>query len=78
MTIKKPMQAAEAETVVTPVTTGGATIADRFKLDVPDPNAKKPTGVGTILAVVAGFLALAVAGILTFVLYTHLEFLQNA
>ena len=64
--------------MVTPMTSGGAAIADRFKLDVPDPNAKKSTGVGTILAVEAGFLALAVAGILTFVLYTHLDFLQNA
>ena len=74
MTLKKPMMEAAAGSAVS----GGATIADRFKLDVPDPNAKKPAGTGTILVVVAGFLALAVAGILTFVLYTHLDFLQNA
>ena len=72
------MNASGTGSVAAPMTTGGAAIADRFKLDVPDPNAKKPTGVGTILAVVAGFLALAVAGILTFVLWTHLDFLQNA
>ena len=79
MTIKKPMKApAAAETPVAPAP-GGATIADRFKLDMPDPNAKKAaTGAGTTIAVIAGFLALAVAGILTFVIYQHWEFLQGA
>lgn len=80
MTIKKPMKAAPAavESPVAPAP-GGATIADRFKLDMPDPNAKKASaGKGTLFAVVAGFLALAVAGILTFVIYQHWEFLQGA
>lgn len=79
MTIKKPMKAAEpAETAAAPVA-GGATIADRFKLDLQDPSAKKAkTGVGTLVAVIAGFAALAVAGILAFVIYQHWEFLQAA
>ena len=80
MTIKKPMKAPEApaETAAAPVT-GGATIADRFKLDLQDPNAKKqPAGAATLVAVIAGFLALAVAGILTFIMYQHWEFLQTA
>ncbi len=77
MTIKKPMKEA-AETPAAPVT-GGATIADRFKLDMPDPNAQKAAaGKGTTFAVVAGLLALAVVGVLTFVIYQHWEFLQGA
>jgi len=67
-----------AETVVAPAT-GGATIADRFKLDMPDPDAQKPAaGKATLFAVIAGLAALAVAGILTFVIYQHWEFLQAA
>jgi len=79
MTIKKPMKApATAEAPAAPAA-GGATIADRFKLDMPDPNAQKAsTGKGTLFAVIAGFLALAVAGVLTFVIYQHWEFLQSA
>ena len=56
----------------------GATIADRFKLDMPDPKAKAPEGKGTLYAVVAGGLALIVAGILTYTLYQHWEFLMGA
>ena len=79
MTIKKPMKtAAPAQTAGAPAP-GGATIADRFKLDMPDPNAKKASsGAGTTVAVIAGFLALAVAGILTFIIYQHWQYLANA
>jgi len=82
MTIKRPMK---TETPAAPVddgatAAGGATIADRFKLDLQDPNAKKrsSSGTGTKIAVVAGLIALAVAGILTFVIYQHWEFLKGA
>ena len=82
MTIKKPTKAvtAEAATVATMApAAGGATIADRFKLDLTDPNAKKASvGVGTMCAVIAGVLALAAAGFLTFILYQHWQFLANA
>jgi len=80
MTIKKPMKAPEtAETTVAPAA-GGATIADRFKLDVPAETvgAKPAAGKATLFAVIAGFAALVVAGILTFVIYQHWEFLQAA
>lgn len=78
MTIKKTSKAVENVEPVAPAT-GGATIADRFKLDMPDPNAKKaPAGKGTMCAVIAGVLALAVAGFLTFVIYQHWQFLANA
>ena len=78
MTIKKTSKAVEN---VEPAASaaGGATIADRFKLDMPDPNAKKASaGKGTVCAVIAGVLALAVAGFLTFVIYQHWQFLANA
>lgn len=58
---------------------GGAAIADRFKLDMTDPSAnKKPAGKGAMFAVLAGVIALAVAGFLTFLLYQHWEFLSAA
>ena len=75
MTIKKPTPSA-AEPAMSPV--GGAMIADRFKLDMPDPNARKASGAGTTMAVVAGLLALAVAGVLTFIIYQHWQYLANA
>ena len=56
-----------------------ATIADRFKLDAPDPNAKKAaSGAGATVAAIAGLAALAVVGVLTFTLFQHWEFLKGA
>ena len=58
---------------------GGATIADRFKLDMPDPKARKSaSGPATTCALVAGLIALAVVGILTYVIWQHWEFLMPA
>ena len=57
---------------------GGATIADRFKLDVPEKPVSKGAGTATKIAVVAALIALAVAGILAFTLYDHWEFLKGA
>ena len=76
MTIKKPMKTAATAAPAAPAAGGGATIANRFKLDAPDPDAKKPAGKGATCAGVAGLLALAVAGILTYILYQHWEFLM--
>ena len=79
MTIKKPMKApAPAPDAAAPAT-GGATIADRFKLDMTEP-AKKPVagGTATTVAGIAGLVALIVAGILTYILYQHWEFLMPA
>lgn len=80
MTIKKPTKtAAETEVEAIPAAAGGATIADRFKLDLTDPaKAKKPAGKGAVCAVIAAFAALAVSGFLTFVIYQHWEFLKGA
>ena len=79
MTIKKPMKApAPASDAAVPAA-GGATIADRFKLDMTEPT-KKPAagGPASTIAAVAGLLALAVAGILTYILWQHWEFLMPA
>ena len=79
MTIKKPMKApAPASDAAVPAA-GGATIADRFKLDMTEP-VKKPAagGPASTIAAVAGLLALAVAGILTYILWQHWEFLMPA
>ena len=56
---------------------GGAAIADRFKLDAPVAQ-KASTGKATSFAVAAGLIALAVAGILTYILWQHWEFLMPA
>lgn len=75
MTIKKPMKTAAAA----PAQVGGATIAGRLQLDTSDV-AKAPAegGKASTVALVAGLLALAVAGILTYVLWQHWEFLMPA
>ena len=81
MTIKKPMKAPAPEPAETPAAaTPAATIADRFKLDMPDPAAAKKSsgGAGAMIALVAGLLALAVSGVLTFIIYQHWEFLKAA
>ena len=79
MTIKKPMKAAAPAADTAATAAGGATIADRFKLDMTEPE-KKPTASGksTTCAVAAGLIALAVAGILTYILWQHWEFLMPA
>ena len=80
MTIKKPMKAPAAADPAAVPAAGGATIADRFKLDMSDGDAKKPVagGKSATIAVMAGLVALAVAGILTYILWQHWEFLMPA
>jgi len=83
MTIKKlkiaPKPTASAEPAADGAPAGGAAIADRFKLDLQDPSEKKSSGgVAATIAAVAGFIALGVAGILTFIIYQHWEFLKGA
>ena len=80
MTIKKPMKAPAASADAAAPAAGGATIADRFKLDMPDEGAKKPAagGAATTIAAVAGLVALAIAGILTYILWQHWDYLMPA
>ena len=90
MTIKKPMSvkrptekadpmSATEGVAEMPAAPAAATIADRFKLDAPDPHAKKAaSGTGATVAAIAGLVALAVVGVLTFTLFQHWEFLKGA
>lgn len=81
MTIKKPMKAPKsaAEPAEAAPSSGSAVLADRFKLDLQDPGPKRSSaGAAATVAAVAGLIALAVAGILTFVIYQHWEALKGA
>ena len=80
MTIKKPMKtAASAGPTAAGAAGGGATIANRFKLDMTEPG-QKPTvsSKATTAAATAGLIALAVVGILTYVLWQHWDYLMPA
>lgn len=79
MTIKKTMKVKPTGSPSPAGASGGAAIADRFKLDMTDPNARKASGgKGATAAGVAGLIALAVAGILTYMLWQHWEYLMPA
>ena len=85
MTIKKtlkvkptgsPSAAGAPSATVAP---GGAAIADRLRLDLTDAKPQKaPSGPAITVAGIAGLIAFAVAGILTYMLYKHWEFLMPA
>ena len=70
MTIKKNIKAAPAS--------GNGAVADRFRLDAPEPNAKPATSTASTVAAVVGLVALALVGILTYMLWQHWEFLMPA
>ena len=79
MTIKKPMKTAATAADAAAPAAGGATIANRFKLDMNEPTKKSANAsASTTVAGVAGLIALIVAGILTYILYQHWEFLMPA
>jgi len=66
---------------VQPGAAGGAAIADRFKLDAaPAPSASTGTisKNAALCALVAGFICLALAGVLAFMLYDHWAYLMRA
>ena len=67
MTIKKNVSVPES---------ADSPMVDRFKLD--QDSGAKGASAATTIAVVAGLLALAVVGVLTFVIYQHWEYLQAA
>ena len=82
LSVKRPsLSAAAPASAEADANSGVATIADRLRLDVPDPSTvKKNSGGGpaTTVAVIAAVIALVVSGILTFVMYQHWTFLQGA
>ncbi len=80
LTIKKPAASGSAPAAGNSAVSAGG-VADRFRLDAPDEATKKRTSVNAKAAAVAftfGLVALAVAGILTYLLYRHWEFLMPA
>lgn len=79
MTIKKPMKAAGAAAApAAPAAGGGATIANRFKLDMAEPAKKSASSTATTVAAYAGIAAFIVAGVLTYMLWKHWDFLMPA
>lgn len=76
MKIKKSMSAPA------PAGTGGATIADRFKLDAvaSGPAYKGPTAgkTASMCALIAGIISFGLIGALTWVLYMHWDYLMPA
>lgn len=81
MKIKKPITKAPTGATAPAAPAGGVAIADRFRLDVPaGPSAKNGTisKTAALCALIAGGISLAVAGILTFLLYSHWEYLMPA
>lgn len=66
MTIKKPAKE------------GGATIADRFRLDAPAEKPKAVGGASLTVAFGAALIALGVVAMLAYTLWSHWDFLANA
>ncbi|MBR2065607.1 MAG: hypothetical protein IJ983_00800 [Kiritimatiellae bacterium] len=54
---------------------GGATIADRFKLDAP---VQKQAPKGTTAVFICALISLGVVGVLAYMLWKHWEFLMPA
>ena len=69
----------EQTTVVATQTTGGAVIADRFKLDM-DPNAGKPDGVGktsALIALLGSLAAIAMLGVVAGLMYLNWDMIKD-
>ncbi len=67
----------EQTTVAAP--TGGAVIADRFKLDM-DPNAGKPDGVGktsALIALLSSLAAIAMLGVVAGLMYMNWDMVKD-
>lgn len=75
MTIKKPMRPKNAAPGPNAGMPGGATIADRFKLDAP---VQKQAPKGTTAVFICALIALGVVGVLAYMLWKHWEFLMPA
>ena len=78
MKLKKADDGAENFAPAAP-TTGGAVIADRFKLDVDD-GAKGPVGVskvGAMCALIASLASIAALGFVAWLLYQNWELIKD-
>ena len=78
MKLKKSDEGAETPAPAAP--TGGAVIADRFKLDVDDGASKGPAGVGKVgamCALIASLVAVAALGYAALLLYWNWELVKE-
>ena len=79
MKLKKP-ESAENEEPTAPAPTGGAVIADRFKLDA-EPVQNGPAGVNrtaALIAFLASLAAAAMVGAVAAMMYVNWELIANA
>ena len=79
MKLKKADDGAELSAPVAPVT-GGAVIADRFKLDVDDGASKGPAGVGKVgamCALIGSLASIAALGLIAWLLYQNWELIKD-
>ena len=77
MKLKKADDGAETPAPAAP--TGGAVIADRFKLDVDD-GAKGPAGVGKVgaaCALIGSLVTIAALGMVAWLLYQNWELVKD-
>lgn len=56
---------------------GGAVIADRFKLDVPQPAQSSGSKVGAAIALVCSLISIVLLGATAWMIYQNLDLIQN-
>ena len=79
MKLKKSDNGAEPAALAAPGT-GGAVIADRFKLDVDDGASKGPAGVGKVgamCALIGSLASIAALGLIAWLLYQNWELIKD-
>ena len=75
----KLRKSGSAEQTTAAAPTGGAVIADRFKLDM-DPNAGKPEGVGktsALIALLGSIAAIAMLGVVAGLMYVNWDMIKD-
>lgn len=78
MKLKKSDEGAETPAPAAP--TGGAVIADRFKLDVDDGASNGPAGVGKVgatCALIGSLAAIAALGIVAWLIFQNWELVKD-
>ena len=79
MKLKKSDDGVDTSAPTVPAT-GGAVIADRFKLDVDDGASKGPAGVGkmgAMCALIGSLASIAALGLIAWLLYQNWELIKD-
>ena len=79
MKLKKSDDGVDTSASTVPAS-GGAVIADRFKLDVDDGASKGPAGVGTVgatIALIGSLAAIAALGIVAWLIFQNWELVKD-